>query len=166
MNLTRQQKASFGVLAVALAAFGADRLLLGGGGLSQARADPIPVVTDAAGTPLAVAPVRAAVNAPRLAERLESLAMANPGLMEQIPDILNTGEVAHNWVISSVIGQGDAGMVLINGQMVRVGETFGASGAVLKSVHREHAVFVEGGQELIVPVRKSAESQNRSGSGQ
>jgi hypothetical protein len=144
MTLTRQRKASFGLLAVALAALGADRLFLSGGSpatASAAAGDPVVVESD-------VAQARPAQTGPGLASRLESIARAeglDPVLVE---DLFADEAEAEPLVLTATLGTGRHAAAMVNGEQLRVGQSI--AGAELVEVTRDGAQFRRDGETFFV----------------
>lgn len=145
MELNTQQKAGMVVAALALAALGVDRFVLGGGGpaTASAQAD-VPVVVTAAVTQ--GAPIQRGESlAGRLATFADQQRLDPAG---GVPDLFGGEEEV--WKVSSIYGTGTRGGVRIGETLIPVGQAY--QGATLVRVTRGGAVFSKAGREVFAPI--------------
>jgi hypothetical protein len=156
MNANAQRRVSVGLLGLAFAAFGVDRFLLDGGGPAEAHAQHEAERLSTEGVP--PLPQSLAKPAPKLAERLDELAIRDPGLLTSVPDLFYK-PTQHEWEVTSIIGRGRTGAAMINGSMLRVGQVDRASGAELVDV-RPGAVVLRLGEKTYTVTPTGLEAPN------
>ncbi|HZW11471.1 MAG TPA: hypothetical protein VFF69_16340 [Phycisphaerales bacterium] len=144
MTLTRQRKAGYGLLAIAVSALAVDRLFLGGGSPAAASAGEGAALLGEAGT---TAP-RPLPTGPGLASRLESIATAEGLDPVAVEDLFADEVQAEPLILSATLGTGTRAAVTVNNQLVRVGQR--VAGAELLEVTRDGARFRRGGEEFFV----------------
>lgn len=141
MELNTKQKSGILVAALAVAALGVDRFVLGGSGPATASAQVLVPEAEDAALPQAV--VKATTVA-AFAQKLEKFADRHHIDPEAgIPDAFGDAEV---WTVTSVLGKGERGAVRIGNTLIRVGEQY--EDAVLVRVDREGGVFAKAGREF------------------
>ncbi len=144
MELNRQQKAGMVIAALAVAALGVDRFVLGSGGpaTASAQADVSVVLTTAA------VQLATTKHSETLAGRLDKFAaqqQIDPS--KSVPDLFGSEEV---WTVSSLFGSGNRAGVRIGEKIVRVGQVY--RGATLVRVSRQGATFSKAGREIFAPM--------------
>lgn len=148
MELTKQQKTGMVVAALAVAALGVDRFVLGASGPATASAQVAgPVVgmaeIDSARFTLDSKPTNT------FAQQLERFAARhNIEPQDGVPDAFGVEVEAEEqvWKVSAVIGNGKRGAVKIGDKIIPVGTDH--EGAVLLRVDSEGGIFSKGGREF------------------
>jgi len=169
MKLTTSRKAYLGVFALALAALAVDRFVLGGGGSGPDRAA-ASVVSGTATVEMeeAILPTTAAPpKRESLADRLEALAVGQEANAEAMRDVFRPCE---SWLLrprtgsphspspaevfvqqhrlESVLLSGSAGYAIVDGGLLRIGETI--AGYTLVELVPQGAVFQAEGSRFRV----------------
>ncbi|MFG0243770.1 MAG: hypothetical protein ACF8R9_13370 [Phycisphaerales bacterium JB054] len=154
MELNTKQKSGILVAALAVAALGVDRFVLGGAGPAAAAAQVLVPEAETAALPQAVTTVKADTAFAQKLERFAERHHIDPEV--GIPDAFGDAEV---WTVTSVLGNGERGAVRIGKDLVRVGETY--QDAVLVRVDRHGGVFAKSGREFRAALRVPALPKGR-----
>ncbi len=153
MELNKQQKTGMVIAALAVAAFGVDRLVLGGGGPATASAQAVLPDEVEAASHQAVAAERGIT----FAQQLERFARSNNIDPEAgVPDLF--GDDAE-WSVTAVIGNGQRGAVRIGTKLIRVGQAY--EDAVLVRVDGDGGIFAKAGREFRVPLENALSGNGR-----
>ena len=141
MELNTKQKSGILVAALAVAALGLDRFVLGGSGPASASAQVLVPEAEAAALPQTAGTVKSEASFAQKLERFADRHHIDPEA--GIPDAFGDAAV---WTVTSVLGKGERGAVRIGNTLIRVGERY--EDAVLVRVDREGGVFAMSGREF------------------